>query len=154
MPNPYKYINLEYLESITDGNNELVKELVNIFIEQVPEFNEGFEEGIEKGDWSLIAAVAHKAKSSVMSMGMDELGNKDLKNLELLAKLLKLDEAKSTHGDDDETLQFKKSFENYPEDRKKWLMENKNKDSIQKIIEHFNSTCQSALDELNVVLKN
>jgi len=154
MPNPYKYINLGYLESITDGNDELIKELVTIFIEQVPEFNEGFEEGIEKRDWSQIAAIAHKAKSSVMSMGMDELGNKDLKNLELLAKLLKLEEIASATEENDEALQLKKSIESYPEDRQRWLMENKNENSIKLIIDHFNNTCQSALDELNVVLEN
>lgn len=154
MPNRYKHINLDYLESITDGNNELMKELVAIFIEQIPEFNEGFKEGIAKKDWNLIAAVAHKAKSSVMSMGMDELGNKDLKNLELLAKLLKLDEINGSGEERDDALQTKKSIETYPEDRKKWLMENINENSVKKIIDHFNNTCNSAIKELNVVLEN
>jgi len=152
MSNPYKHINLGYLESITDGNNELIKELIAIFIEQVPEFNEGFEKGIEEKDWNQIAAVAHKAKSSVISMGMDKLGNTDLKNLELLAKLLLLDDLKSKS--DDEVMQLKKSIDSYPEDRRSWLLENKNENTIKSIIDHFNDTCKLALSELKSVLEN
>ena len=154
MPNPYKHINLGYLESITDGDNELIKELVSIFIEQVPEFNVGFEDGLNKKDWGQIAAIAHKAKSSVMSMGMEELGNKDLKNLELIAKLLKVEETELTSGKSEETEQIRKNFDSYPEDRKQWLTENKSEQTVQAIIDHFNNTCKAALDELNVVLEN
>ncbi len=154
MPNPYKNINLNYLESITDGNLDLIKELITIFIEQVSEFNEGFKEGIEKKNWMQIAAVAHKAKSSVISMGMDDLGNKHLKNLELLAKLLELDKKEHSKNESNETLKLKKSFEAYPKDQIKWLMENKNENSIKELIVHFNNSCKSALEELNIVLEN
>lgn len=154
MPNPYTHINLDYLESITDGSNELIKELIEIFIEQIPEFKEGLDEGYVEKDWLKIAAVAHKAKSSVMSMGMDELGNNDLKNLELLAKLLKIDELSSDDKSNDEINQLQKSLDSYSDERKEWLLDNKNGDAIKTIIDHFNKTCDLALDELNHVLEN
>ncbi|MBK3519003.1 Hpt domain-containing protein [Carboxylicivirga marina] len=151
MPNPYTHIDLGYLESITDGSYDLIKELISIFIEQIPEFKEDFEEGLTSQDWGKIAAVAHKAKSSVMSMGMEELGNKDLKNLELLAKLLKVDEL---DGNSDEAIQIKKSINNYEDERQQWLIDNKNETAVKNIIEHFNQTCDSALIELQEVLEN
>ncbi len=154
MPNPYSHINLNYLESITDGSQELIKELVTIFIEQIPEFKEGFDEGLNQKDWSKIAAVAHKAKSSVMSMGMDELGNTDLKNLELLAKLLKIDELIKAGDGMEEAAQLQKSIDSYSEDRKAWLEANKNENSIETIIGRFNQTCDAAMTELQDVLEN
>ncbi|MBS2211024.1 Hpt domain-containing protein [Carboxylicivirga mesophila] len=154
MPNPYTHINLNYLESITDGSQELIKELVSIFIEQIPEFRDGFDEGLAQKDWSKIAAVAHKAKSSVMSMGMDDLGNTDLKNLELLAKLLKIDELTQSEHNSDEVLQLQKSLESYSNDRKDWLNANKSESSIEAIITRFNQTCEAAITELQDVLEN
>ncbi len=154
MPNPYKIINLDYLNSITDGSDELIKELIAIFIEQIPEFREGFDEGFGDKDWSKIAAVAHKAKSSVMSMGMDDLGNNELKNLELLAKLMKVDELKSDDSAENEVEQLKKSVNSYPDDRIEWLVNNKSEDKVKEIIDNFNQTCDAALDELHQVLEN
>ncbi|MBR8534626.1 Hpt domain-containing protein [Carboxylicivirga sediminis] len=154
MPNPYTHINLNYLESITDGSQELIKELVSIFIEQIPEFRDGFDEGLAQKDWSKIAAVAHKAKSSVMSMGMDDLGNTDLKNLELLAKLLKIDELSQCENNSEEALQLQKSLESYSSDRKDWLNANKSEGSIEAIITRFNQTCEAAISELQDVLEN
>jgi len=92
MPNQFNVINLTYLESISEGDNEIIKELINIFIDQMPEFFDGFEESFEQKDWMKIAALAHKAKSSVLSMGMDDLGNRDLKNLELICKQMVLND--------------------------------------------------------------
>ncbi|TRX70659.1 Hpt domain-containing protein [Carboxylicivirga sp. M1479] len=154
MPNPYTHINLGYLESITDGSQELIKELITIFIEQIPEFKEGFEEGINKKDWVKIAAVAHKAKSSVMSMGMEELGNTDLKNLELIAKMLRIDEISDSSDNSEEIQQLKKNVDGYPEDRKAWLDANKNINAVETLINGFNCTCEAALVELQNVLNN
>ncbi|MCU4157374.1 Hpt domain-containing protein [Carboxylicivirga sp. A043] len=151
MPNPYSHIDLGYLESITDGSYDLIKELISIFIEQIPEFKDGFDEALSSKDWSKIAAVAHKAKSSVMSMGMEELGNKDLKNLELIAKLLKLD---GLQADSEEAVQIQKSVDSYSDERKEWLLANKNESSVKELINHFNHTCESALSELQEVLEN
>jgi HPt (histidine-containing phosphotransfer) domain-containing protein len=151
MPNLYSHIDLGYLESITDGSYDLIKELISIFIEQIPEFKEGFDEGLKSKNWGKIAAVAHKAKSSVMSMGMEDLGNKDLKNLELIAKLLKMDDIEE---DSDETIQIQRNFDSYSDERKQWLLANKNEDKIKELIIHFNKTCESALAELKEVLKD
>ena len=158
MPNQYKYIDLSYLESISEGNSDIINELITIFIEQVPEFTEGFAEGLTHKDWSKIAAVAHKAKSSVMSMGINNLGSNDLKNLELLAKQLRVDELVTLNDTSvksvEELEKLRKNLESYPIDRKNWILENKNELKIKELIDLFNITCTEAIKELNQVLDN
>jgi HPt (histidine-containing phosphotransfer) domain-containing protein len=134
MPNQFKIINLTYLESISDGDKGIIKELVNIFVEQLPEFYEGFEENLKKKDWLKIASFAHKAKSSVLSMGMEELGGKDLKNLELICKQMVLNELENkediTPEELNETEKIKKSFKGYEPERIEWVKENCNEENI------------------------
>ncbi|MCT4587857.1 MAG: Hpt domain-containing protein [Carboxylicivirga sp.] len=154
MPNPHSHIDLGYLESITDGSQDLIKELIEIFIEQIPEFVDGFEEGLTQKDWMKVAAVAHKAKSSVMSMGMQELGNQDLKNLELIAKLLRIDELNAMNNNSEESNELSKSIDGYSEDRKEWLKNNKNVECVEEIINRFNQTCEAAISELQEVIEN
>jgi HPt (histidine-containing phosphotransfer) domain-containing protein len=67
----YKFINTEYLDSVSGGDHETFYEITSKFREQVAEFNLGL--------------LAHKAKSSVAIMGMSELAVM-LKTFELQAK--------------------------------------------------------------------
>lgn len=80
-----KYINLDYLESISGGSKSLIKEMVEIFLEQVPEFTREMKELLKKKDYQSLGLLAHKAKSSVAIMGMNELAE-DLKDFEHLTK--------------------------------------------------------------------
>jgi HPt (histidine-containing phosphotransfer) domain-containing protein len=158
MPNQFKTINLTYLESISEGDNDIIKELINIFLEQLPEFHDGFAEYFANKDWAGIASLAHKAKSSVLSMGMDELGNKHLKNLELICKQMILNdlESQSDPGPADiaEIEKINKSFKGYDQDRIDWVKENCNEKTIKGLIDTFNDTCDKAVKELNTVLEN
>jgi len=76
------YTNLEYLRTITEGDTESVRELIILFIEQVPEFIENLNKFLDEKRYAELGNEAHKAKSSVMIMGMDELGH-DMKTLQL-----------------------------------------------------------------------
>ena len=154
MNDSYKYINLSYLNSITDNDIDLIKELITIFIDQVPEFKDGLSDGYKNKDWKKIAAVAHKAKSSVISMGMNDLGNKDLKNLELIAKLNMISELEKNSPGDEKLVQLQKTLDSYSEERRNWLNENNNDETVNSIINHFNSTCEAAIIELNSILEN
>lgn len=77
-------VNLEYLESMTGGSPELVREMIDIFITQVPEFIIEMNDCYGKKDWKTLGMIAHKAKSSVAIMGMNELAVQ-LKEFELAA---------------------------------------------------------------------
>jgi len=85
MPGKFTYADLTYLESMSMGTNELIVEMIQLFIDQLPEFKEGLTEHLNKGDYMALGALAHKAKSSVAVMGMDSLAA-DLKTLEISAK--------------------------------------------------------------------
>jgi len=39
----FKYINLDYIKSMAGDNEELIREMAEIFVSQIPEFNEIFD---------------------------------------------------------------------------------------------------------------
>lgn len=81
----FSFADLTYLESMSMGSNEMVAEMIQLFLEQIPEFTSEMVEFLSKEDFSALGALAHKAKSSVAVMGMDELAG-ILKTLELKSK--------------------------------------------------------------------
>lgn len=85
MAGKFTYADLTYLESMSIGTNELIVEMIQLFIDQLPEFNEGLAAHLNNKDYPALGALAHKAKSSVAIMGMDSLAA-DLKTLEINAK--------------------------------------------------------------------
>lgn len=158
MSSSHQEINLSYLESIADGDQGIINELITIFLDQVPEFTEGFKLYYNAQDWKRLAALAHKAKSSVLSMGMNELGNVDLKNLELIAKSFRLKELEKSGSlevkEEEEIKALQKSLSNYPDEKQIWLRENSTKETMELIIEKFINACNVACVELKTVLEN
>lgn len=75
---------LSYLREMSGGNKELILEMVGIFKEQVVEFADEMDKHLTNKEYELLGKLAHKAKSSVSIMGMQDLA-RDLKNLENLA---------------------------------------------------------------------
>ncbi len=69
-------IDLTYLKSVTDGDEELIKELVDIFKTQIPEYLNEFNEAIGQKDADSLSKIAHKSKSSVAIMGLSDLASK------------------------------------------------------------------------------
>lgn len=74
--------NLKYLQDITEGDRESMHEIIILFIEQVPEFIDNLKKHLADENYAALGKEAHKAKSSVMIMGMENLGH-DLKTLQL-----------------------------------------------------------------------
>lgn len=81
----FKHINMEYLDEISEGNQDLACDLIEMFIKQVPIFTEQLDTLYSNGDYVLLGKLAHKIKSSVSMMGISELAS-DMKNLEFIAK--------------------------------------------------------------------
>ncbi len=81
----FKHINLEYLNEISDGSTDLVRDLISMFINQVPTFSEQLDRFYQNGDYISLGKLAHKIKSSVAMMGISELAT-DMKILENIAK--------------------------------------------------------------------
>ncbi len=78
-----KVIDLTYLQSM--GGDEIVNEMLEVYLEQVPEFINGFKDTIGVKDYLRLSKVAHKAKGSVGIVGMNDLAT-DLKKLQLLSE--------------------------------------------------------------------
>jgi len=76
---------LTYLKTMSGEDPELMTEMIEIFIAQVEEFKNDLQTLHDKGEYSELGKMAHKAKSSVAIMGMEVLADK-LKELELLTK--------------------------------------------------------------------
>ncbi len=62
---------LSYLKKMSEGDSEFIGEMINIFREQVLEYQITMPELLSSGDYDNLAKLAHKAKSSVAVMGMN-----------------------------------------------------------------------------------
>ncbi len=82
-----RFTNLDYLKEITGGEPEIVKEFIQMFFEQLPEFRNGLTNHLSEKKYKELGELAHKAKSSVMTFGMNELGYR-LKELQLKTQKL------------------------------------------------------------------
>ena len=81
----YKYINTEYLDSVSGGDISVTLEIISMFREQVGEMYSEMTKLLAEKNYYNLGLLAHKAKSSVAIMGMSELAVM-LKTLELQAK--------------------------------------------------------------------
>lgn len=81
----FTYINLDYLDDISGDDASFKSELINIFLQQVPEFIRNFYYFYKNNDCKNLAKEAHTAKSSVLIFNMERTG-KDLKKIQLLAE--------------------------------------------------------------------
>ncbi|HKK42127.1 MAG TPA: Hpt domain-containing protein [Bacteroidales bacterium] len=81
----YKLINPEYLHSVSGGDLETEKEIIEMFREQSEEIYKEFIAKLSEKNYTMLGQLAHKAKSSVAIMGMEDLAAV-LKTFELQAK--------------------------------------------------------------------
>jgi len=78
-------MNLQYLEEVSAGDPNFKKELIEIFLRQVPEFVSNMKKYFAEKDWPNLAKEAHTAKSSALIFGMEETGTA-LKKIQHLAE--------------------------------------------------------------------
>lgn len=139
-----KITNLSYLMEMSGNDKGIIGEMIDIFMEQIPEFEEGITNSFETQNWKALGAIAHKAKSSVRTMGMKASGD-CLEQLEHFSK-----------GNLKFELQIKKDkgIEFSPEDEKNWTnvkSETKNDidlTHIPELVEDFLAQCPIAINEL------
>ncbi len=80
-----KPVDFNHLDSIVNGDENFKKELISIFLEQIPDFLKNMKLFLEKKNTEKLAREAHTAKSSAMIFGMTDAG-KLLKEIQLLAE--------------------------------------------------------------------
>lgn len=67
------YTNLNYLRTITEGDKAMIREMIEMFLKQLPGFIRNLNELYQSGDYLSLGKEAHKAKSSLQIMGMTDL---------------------------------------------------------------------------------
>ncbi|OFX82362.1 MAG: hypothetical protein A2X00_06850 [Bacteroidetes bacterium GWE2_32_14] len=78
-------VNMSYLNSISNGNKKFIQELIDLFFEQIPDYQKKLKEYYKIKDWHNLSRAAHKAKSALLMVGMEELAL-ELKKMEENAK--------------------------------------------------------------------
>lgn len=75
---------LNYLKTMSGGDTKFIREMIDLFREQIDEYKELMPELLRNKDYDNLSKMAHKAKSSVAVMGMKDVADL-LKDLEILA---------------------------------------------------------------------
>ena len=75
---------LNYLKTMSGGDDKFIAEMIGLFREQIDEYNTLMPELLKDKRYIDLSKLAHKAKSSVAVMGMNDVANL-LKELEVLA---------------------------------------------------------------------
>jgi len=75
---------LDYLKTMSGGDDNFIREMIGLFREQIGEYKQFMPELLHNKDYDSLSKMAHKAKSSVAVMGMTQVAEQ-LKELEILA---------------------------------------------------------------------
>jgi HPt (histidine-containing phosphotransfer) domain-containing protein len=78
-------INLSYVKDVCGNDREIIAEMISIFRSQIPEFVGEMRSLLKNSQYNDLGLLAHKAKSSVAIMGMEDLAV-ELKRFELKAR--------------------------------------------------------------------
>ena len=84
----YAIINPDHLYSLSRGNNAFIKDIVQLFLDQNPLELSEIEKAIDQQNYASISSIAHKMKTSVGFIGIEQL----------LAPLNKLEKLAITQG--------------------------------------------------------
>lgn len=107
---------LSYLNQVFQGNREMINNIIQLFLQQVPEYIREMEECVRKNEPLSLHPLAHKAKSSVSMLGIRKMetdilqieqDSKHLRNLDQLPMLVKRvkENCEMVHGQLKEQLQ-------------------------------------------------
>lgn len=67
----YNFINLDYLDMMSDGDLEMKKVMLDMIFEELPTELAKMRELTNSGDWNELSSVAHKMKSTLSFVGCD-----------------------------------------------------------------------------------
>jgi len=85
MDQHFQHINTSRIEELAAGDTEFYIEIIDIFLNQIPDFINKMTTTLNEKNWQLLAREAHTAKSSVLTFGMEDTGVL-LKKIQLLAE--------------------------------------------------------------------
>lgn len=80
-----KHSDLTYLINASDNNAGFIKQMIDIFLKQTPEFLQELRTYHDNQDWENFRKVMHKMKPTIKMMGINEL-NKNIEFIETSVK--------------------------------------------------------------------
>lgn len=90
--NGHEHLNMDYLNRLTDGNETLRKQIVDLLLKETPDEVRLLNENLDKANWLRVKGVAHKMKSSATYLGLEETLSKLKKVEEYAREQIKIDE--------------------------------------------------------------
>ena len=69
----HRHYDLTYLNQVFYGNESMVREIVQLFLQQSPELTRTMTRCVRQSRWQELHPLAHKLKSSVTMLGMEAL---------------------------------------------------------------------------------
>lgn len=63
-------IDLSYLDEVAGGNAEFIIEMIDIFLQQTPDYVASLKQAFEERDWKKIAEISHKIKPTLAFIGL------------------------------------------------------------------------------------
>ena len=72
LTNSYKYINLQYMQEISNGNKEYEQIVTEQFIEDIPNDLKTLDNALQTNEFTSISQHAHNMKTTVSVMGLTE----------------------------------------------------------------------------------
>jgi len=73
MADDTQHFDLSYLNQVFQGNKALVIQIVELFLQQVPEYVRMMENHLKEGNYAAIHPLAHKSKSSTSMLGLKSI---------------------------------------------------------------------------------
>ena len=69
----YQYINLDYIDLMTDGDDEMKVTMLEMLLEEMPAELEIMKNHLKNAEWEDLFKAAHKMKSTLSFIGNDAM---------------------------------------------------------------------------------
>jgi len=69
----FQFINLDYLDLMSDGDEDMKQTMIEMLLEEIPEEMEQMRVYNEEGNWKELREVSHKMKSTLSFVGNKEM---------------------------------------------------------------------------------
>jgi HPt (histidine-containing phosphotransfer) domain-containing protein len=71
----YKHINLDYLDTMTGGDEDMKREMLSMLVAEIPDEMSKMEAATAAADWEEVFQISHKFKTTLSFIGNEEMTN-------------------------------------------------------------------------------
>jgi HPt (histidine-containing phosphotransfer) domain-containing protein len=69
----FQYINLDYLEQMSDGDAEMMQTMIEMLLVEIPEEIAKMQNCTSTNDWDELFQISHKMKTTLAFIGNEEM---------------------------------------------------------------------------------